>query len=48
MIGSARDKDGSNEARLWLLDRNIILATRGGYVLNLDEFPRLDTLYYVD
>jgi len=47
MIGSARG-DGSNEARLWLLDREIVVATRGGYMLNLDQYPRLDTLYYVD
>lgn len=47
MIGSARG-DGSNEARLWLLDRRIIVATRGGYMLNLSQYPRADTLYYVD
>lgn len=48
MLGSARDKTGSDAARLWLLDREIIIAKRIGYCLNLDRYPRRDTLYYVD
>lgn len=47
MLGSVRGA-GSEAARLWLLDRRIILATRGGYALNLAQYPRAETLRYVD
>jgi len=47
MLGSARG-EGSDAARLWLLDHAIILPGRYGYSLNLDKFPRRDALRYVE
>lgn len=47
MVGSARD-GGSEAARLFLLDRAIILPSRYGYSLNIAKYPRADTLRYVE
>lgn len=47
MLGSARG-EGSDAARLWLLDHAIILPSRYGYSLNIAKYPRADTLRYVE
>lgn len=46
MVGSKRG-EGSNEARLWLLHRRIIVKKPGGYALNLTLFPTRDDLRWV-
>lgn len=43
MLGSKRD-GGSKEAGLWLLHRKFILPARGGYIVNLNHFPRREHL----
>lgn len=47
IIGSARGK-GSAEARLWLLQRRILLKRPGGYALNLDLVPTERDLRYIE
>lgn len=46
-IGSARGT-GSNEARLWLLHRRVLVKRPGGYALNLQLVPRAEDLRYVE
>ncbi len=46
VIGSKRG-GGSNEARLWLLHRRVIVKRPGGYALNIALFPERDDLRYV-
>jgi len=46
VIGSARGA-GSEEARLWLLQRRVLLKRPGGYALNLELAPTSRELRYV-
>lgn len=46
VIGSARGA-GSEEARLWLLQRRVLLKRPGGYSLNLELVPTVRELRYV-
>lgn len=43
MLGSKRGV-GSKEAGLWLLQHKVILRAPGGYLLNLERFPRRESL----
>lgn len=43
MLGSKRG-GGTREAGLWLLQRRIVVRVPGGYRLNLERFPRRETL----
>lgn len=47
IIGSARGA-GSAEARLWLLQRRVLLKRPGYYALNLKDFPTERELRYIE
>lgn len=46
MIGSKRGS-GSREAGLWLLQAEIIQRVRGGYRLNVEQYPTRDSLRHL-